>query len=504
MIARRHVLLTALAALGVRPGRLRAEPARSLLVEARTLAAAPFVDRSRPLAPPFADLTYDSFRGIRPIPGVTAMRPLGADWAYDLMPPGLYFPDPLDIEVAGADGAEPVRFAPDLFTFEPRYFDTIPETSPGAGFTGLRLRHPINTPGVMDEVMIVQGATYFRAVARDLAYGLSARAVALGTGGSAPEEFPRFTRLRLWPPEAGAVRIEAVMDSPSLAGYMEMSVHPGTETRLATAVTLIPRRRIDDIGIAPLTSMYLKGPLRASDSDDFRPRVHDSNVLAMENGAGEVLWRPISNPVRVETSAFADSGVRAFGLYQTRRDFVDFEDSEALYHRRPSARVVPRGNWGPGAVMLVEIPTGEEIFDNIVAFWRPAAPLLAGRDYRYEYDLSFTAAPPDLKELGPFLQSRSGRQHDMPGHRRYVIDAAVGPGSDAAALRADVTANTDAAVLSGLTVFRLNEDVVRTSFLLAPGAADTLELRFVLRDASGAPVTPVWLHRWTRARDGHV
>ena len=33
----------------------------------------------------------------------------------------------------------------------------------------------------------------------------------------------------------------------------------------------------------------------------------------------------------------------------------------------------PRGNWGPGAVQLVEIPTDDEIHDNIVAYWRPDA-----------------------------------------------------------------------------------------------------------------------------------
>ncbi len=52
--------------------------------------------------------------------------------------------------------------------------------------------------------------------------------------------------------------------------------------------------------------MYLKGPMLAAVSDDFRPRVHDSDMLAIENGAGELIWRPIANPRNVETSVFED------------------------------------------------------------------------------------------------------------------------------------------------------------------------------------------------------
>jgi glucans biosynthesis protein len=44
----------------------------------------------------------------------------------------------------------------------------------------------------------------------------------------------------------------------------------------------------------------------------------------------------------------------------------------------------------------------------------------------------------------------------------------------------------------------------RVTFLMTPGEAETLELRLVLRDGTGAEASPVWLHRWTRARDGGV
>ena len=44
----------------------------------------------------------------------------------------------------------------------------------------------------------------------------------------------------------------------------------------------------------------------------------------------------------------------------------------------------------------------------------------------------------------------------------------------------------------------------RVTFLLRPGSGEATELRLLLRGSDGSPASPVWLHRWTRARDGGV
>jgi periplasmic glucans biosynthesis protein len=196
----------ALAAPAVRAGTAANPP--SLLEEARALAARPHVPVTAPLPPPFDGLSYDAYRGIRPLEGRSGALRVGPEYVADLLPPGLYFPDPVRIELPSDDGPRDVPFSPGSSTFDPRYFGPIPDAAPGAGFSGLRLRHPLNAPGLMDEVMVVQGASYFRAIGRAMAYGLSARAVALGTGGPGPEEFPRFTRLRLHPPRDSTARLE--------------------------------------------------------------------------------------------------------------------------------------------------------------------------------------------------------------------------------------------------------------------------------------------------------
>ena len=499
----RRTLLGLLAAsLSPLPTRSFAQVEASLLDTARAMAAAPYVPPTGVLPAPFAGLDYNAYRGIRPVAGRAAGLPQGGGFVVDLLPPGLYFPDPVTVERRVDGTLQDLPLTPDLFTFEPRYFDDIPATSPGAGFSGMRLRFPLNTPDVLDEVAVFQGASYFRAIGQAMAYGLSARAVALGTGGAAPEEFPRFTHLRLNEGMNGAITMEALIDSPSLSGHLSMQITPGADTAMDISVTLFPRVTLDSIGIAPLTSMFLKGPMHGAASDDFRPRVHDSNVLHIHNGAGEHLWRPIANPTHIETSAFADTGPRNFGLYQTTRRYEDFEDTEARYEHRPSATVEPSGDWGAGAVMLVEIPTSTEFLDNIVAFWRPARPLDVGGEYRFDYRLTWTLQEPSHDLPAPILQSRSGREHEFPTTRRFVIDFDTAPDG----LSADIMAmGGPENAIAGASLFALPDGRgTRVTFVLTPAEATALELRLVLRDVDGIAVSPVWLHRWTRKRDGGV
>ena len=206
------------------------------------------------------------------------------------------------------------------------------------GFSGIRFRHPINRPGVWDEVAVFQGASYFRAVAHDTIYGLSARGLAIGTGGPDPEEFPIFTAFWVYEPQPGdrVLHMSALLDSDSVAGAFDFSIEPGVETVMQIRSVLFPRREIATVGIAPLTSMYFFGPDRRAGVDDFRDAVHDSDGLRMINGSGERLWRPLRNPAKIETSAFTDENPRAFGLIQRARDF------DALRGRRGALRAPPQ------------------------------------------------------------------------------------------------------------------------------------------------------------------
>ena len=71
--------------------------------------------------------------------------------------------------------------------------------------------------------------------------------------------------------------------------------------------TLFPREELPHVGIAPGTSMFLFDQTNHSRFDDFRPAVHDSDGLLIRNGAGEVIWRPLANPTRLQISSFVDT-----------------------------------------------------------------------------------------------------------------------------------------------------------------------------------------------------
>jgi len=530
-VKRRAVLqtgaaLAALASLIPRPGAAQNATQGAgggpdaLVAAARALAARPFAADPAPLPPPFDALGYDAYRGIRPRPGRAAQIELGHGFEADLLPPGWLFRDPVAVMLPG--DTAPRQLDPADFDFDRRYFPgPVPATPSDAGFSGLRLRYPLNDPDRHDDLLVLQGASYFRALAPSVAYGLSARGLALGTGGADPEEFPVTRRIELWSAQPGAMHMGCLIDSPRATAALIIRLAPGeTETVMDCALHLFARVTLADAGIAPLTSMFQHSDLGPAAIDDFRPAVHDSDVLVIDNGAGERLWRPLSNPARVQMSAFSDAGQqtsapRRFGLIQTPTDFARFRDAEGAYHRRPGALVEPLGDWGPGAVMLLEIPTQDEYADNIVAFWRPAVPLEPGRAHRFDYRLRWVppgpaALPPGAQDL-PWLPLRaaSGIEPVARQGRLFVLDFTPAPDAQASRapapgeLRLDIGAG-DGVEVSGQALYPLPDGALRASFVLTPDAAtDSAEIRLRLRrDAGGDLAAPVWLFRWTRARGG--
>ena len=111
-----------------------------------------------------------------------------------------------------------------------------------------------------------------------------------------------------------------------------------------------------------------------------------------------------------QTSAFRDESPKGVGRLQRRRDLADYEDAEAEDERRPSLWVEPATEWGPGHVELVEIPS-PRVNDNIVAYWQPREPILAGQSREFSYRLRFTNEPLDdsLESVFEYLATGSGR-----------------------------------------------------------------------------------------------
>ena len=98
-------------------------------------------------------------------------------------------------------------------------------------------------------------------------------------------------------------------------------------------------------------------------------------------GNGEWVCRPLNNPKSLQFNAFADNSPKGFGLLQLDHEFNNYQDVIGWYNKRPSLWVEPVGDWGKGAVNLMEIPTTGETLDNIVCFWQPEKPVKSGDEF---------------------------------------------------------------------------------------------------------------------------
>jgi glucans biosynthesis protein len=417
-----------------------------------------------------------------------------------VLPTGWLFKTPVDINLVEAGNVRPLAA-------DNAYFDLGPLAGKLAadmrlGFSGFRITGPLNRLDLFDEIIVFQGASYFRALSRGHVYGLSARGLALNVGKPEGEEFPLFRRFWIEKPPAGAAKIilHALLDSPSVAGAYRFEVTPGWPTAIDVEVTLYPRRDLPNAGIAPMTSMFLFSGINRARIGDFRPAVHDSDGLAIHNGWSEHLWRPLNNPRRLQISDFLDQSPKGFGLIQRQRAFAGFQDLEAAYERRPSAWVQPREQWGGGAVELIEIPSEEEIHDNIVAYWKPAQALAAGKTHRFAYRLSW---PDDVARSWPGAYVYATRAGLIAGAQRKTgaIQFAVDfkgfvPAAAAELPFAKVEASTGSV---SAPVVQVNPDIggVRVSFSLDPKGAASSELRLILQ-TNDRPISETWLYRWTK------
>ncbi|RRH78277.1 glucan biosynthesis protein [Falsigemmobacter faecalis] len=376
-----------------------------------------------------AGLNYDDYRLIRFRPDRLRWSAPTSPFRLAAFPPGWLFKEPVVLFEVTGDEAREMRFSTSDFEFLNNLLDRAPELDALPGVAGFRLHSYLNRPDVLDELVAFVGASYFRALGRNSAYGISARGLALNTATASGEEFPRFSRFYIDRSGAPAeITVYAALESPSVTGAYRFVIRPGTATQMDVTCRLWFRSDVEELGVAPLTSMYLFSEKSRAQFDDFRPKVHDSDGLQIIRADGERIWRPLSNPSRLSGSYFAETSPKRFGLHQRDRRFESFQDLEANYHRRPSLDVEPLGDWGPGHVRLVEIPSDSEANDNIVAYWVPEAKVKAGESREFAYRLHWGDLPLDLSEpLAHVEETRAGHGGVAAGgvrsgERKFVID----------------------------------------------------------------------------------
>lgn len=526
-VSRRAVLgaVAALMAAGSLPGALRAEGTAAAPAAEADPVPQPFTfdllsDEMRQLATQahktepapegfLGNLTYDDYRLIRFNDAKMRWTEPGQNFRMAAFHMGWLFPEPVRIyEVAGGMSTE-MRFSTDDFEYLNELAARVPEHAKLPGVAGFRLNYALNRPDKLDEVAAFVGASYFRALGRGSAYGLSARGLALNTATATGEEFPRFSRFYMerGPAGAEAVTVYATLEGPSVTGAYKFVIAPGQTTVMDVVARLYFRQDVAELGVAPLTSMFLFSEKNRGEFDDYRPNVHDSDGLRVVRADGDVLWRPLNNPPQLTGSYFAEERPRAFGLFQRDRDFDSYQDVGARYQQRPSLNVEPLAGFDKGAVRLVEIPSDLEGNDNIVAYWVPEAPAKAGDAREFSYRLHWGDLPHDDGEALAYVhETRAGKggfsgAEEVKGTRKFVIDFR---GGLLAGLEADAAVEPVITVSNGKLLGQTLEklpDGKTWRLVIDAGAGEGAVVELGAHVAGfDRKLTETWLYQWINVK----
>lgn len=448
----------------------------------------------------FREMSYDDYRRIRFIPETALWYQDKLRFRTEFFHAGYLFRKSVRMHEFTPTHVQPVPFSTKSFDYQDLQVPFFSRW--GIGYAGLKMLHPLNQPEKWDELVSFIGASYFRALGRSQRYGISARGLAINSGGPVAEEFPEFTEFWLGKPEpdADVITLHALLEGPSVAGAYSFVIAPGDDTQIEVTATLFFRQGVDVPGLAPMTSMFWFGEGSASREGDFRPEVHDSDGLLIAPDPETRLWRPLRNQTGVALTDFPAPALAGFGLMQRDRDYRSYEDIEARYELRPSLWMEPMGTWPDGKVRLVELHARDEYHDNIVAFWTPTDPVAPGQPVELAWRLRWTRSPTFGGPPGWVRATRQTVHFGGPRATKLVVDfdipgeAQPGPEDEVAAeiiLPPGVTLNRQQVMLNEV-------DLSRRLILHLAAAPEihTAEIRARLI-SRGRPLTEMWVYPWT-------
>jgi periplasmic glucans biosynthesis protein len=489
------------------------------------------------LPPQLKKLTPDQELGIFWNDIYRLWRKDGLPFQVDFYPLSNVVHTPVTINTVDRHGANRLAYSPSFFRYN---FPINPPLPHDLGYGGFYVRYPNMAPksdsrSPLDGFFSVEGASYFRVLAKDQVYGLSARALAINAIVENKEEFPYFTDWWLYrpAPNATAMTLDALMESPSVSGAYEFTLRPGAQTSVDVHATLFFRKDVPQLGLAPFSSMYFYGENAKNHFGNYHPEIHDSDGVLTNTGKGEWAWRPLEQETFRQVYNFIDENPRGFGLIQRDRNFQHYQDLGMNYNLRPSAWVTPHGQWGKGAVQLIQLVTNNPNTDNVVLQWHPdLAPKAGDRlDLSYTIDYYMNDAnrpplayatqtlvndpapppPPAPTLMGPPAPAAPAPKPAKnaplgPTPVQFLVDFAGNGIEDIAAdHRPDIDLACDA------TTARVRESSVqkndydkswRATFTIIPAKVNMpVELHCTLRD-KGQPLTETWTYTWHPAAPG--
>jgi glucans biosynthesis protein len=478
----------------------------SLKGQARALAGKPYHAHGGPLPAALGGLTWDQYQAIGYRKDHALWTGEDDEFLAQFFHMGLYFKKPVTMHEVADGQAREIKYNAGMFDYGNSGLGKakLPES---LGFAGFRL----NTKADPNrDFAAFLGASYFRAVGKEGQYGQSARGLAIDTGSGGPEEFPDFVAYYLEKPakDSDTLVIYGLLDSPSVAGAYRFALTPGEPLEMEIDCALYPRTTIERLGLGPCTSMYQTGENDRRMGWDWRAEIHDTDGLALHTGSGEWIWRPLTNPPQLRFNAFGDNNPKGFGLLQRDRDFDHYQDDGVFYEKRPCLWVEPKAGWGEGSVQLIEIPTVDETFDNIVAFWNPKDKPQAGQELLYGYRLYWGSAAPMMPTQAVCVATRTGLggvvgQKRAHWSQRFAVDFTGG--TLAALEKADAKVEPALQITGGtletVSCRPLREvKGYRVMFDVVPDKDDSsqIDLRLYLKNATGA-LSETWLYQFSPA-----
>jgi glucans biosynthesis protein len=470
---------------------------------AHALAAAPYQAPTEKLPPSVERLDWDHWQAIRFRDDRSLWVGDGLRFQVRFFHLGFRIRKPVRLFSVDGGQAQEILYDPAMFDYGNSGLKGS-EVPSNLGFAGFRLL--FHTDWIRDFAAF-QGASYFRAVDIDRQYGMSQRGLAIDCGASTPEEFPDFVAYYLEKPanDSSVLTIYGLLDSPSVAGAYRFVIDASEPLTMDIDASLYPRKQIERLGIAPCTSMFLVGKNDRRVDNDWRPEIHDSDGLQIWSGSGEWIWRPLMNPSGLRVNSYTDERPRGFGLMQRERRFEQYQDDGVFYEKRPDVWVEPKGNWGKGAVMLVEIPTEDETSDNIVAFWSPADKPQRGQELLYAYRLNWCRENPVVVDLARVYATRTGIGGIIGRKRtyfswRFVVDFAGGelPGlGENLKLVPVISASRGRVEITSVRPLRsINGYRAMFDLALLDDSMEPVNLRLFV-SADGQALSETWLYQYT-------
>ncbi len=387
----------------------------SMCAIAEQKLAVPFSRKVYDLPCELVGLDYDSWRYIAYQAERTLWRPEDFPFQIETGHRGYLFSQRVQLNEVAPNSVSEIAFNPLAFEYRNWLHGfRFPRT---LGHSGWKLLGRFNddraeaaaTAGevYVRELASFMGASYFRVLGSEHVYGSSLRGLAVDCAMPHPEEFPVFTQYWLQRPsaESSTFRFWALLESERVVGAYQFDICPNKETTVDVRAKLFVRGKIEKLGIAPITSMWMWGGGTPPPTDDPRPQVHDADGLTVIGTDNNQLWRPLSRPDVPVVNHYSVPGLIAFGLMQRDRNAASYADNEAKYERRPSIFIEPKTAWPAGAVELLRLPAQHEGIDNIAAFYLLDQPPGEGESFETQYRIHI-CDDRDVRSLNQLKTSR--------------------------------------------------------------------------------------------------